>query len=176
MGFVIGVVVALVVIFLLAFITVKKPVFGEVMIALAVVMILASTFFYYQKDTRVENKKHLIPVEQIQLTDIKHVLAYGNYYKLTANLKNQSDKYRLQSIVLKLSFLNCAPSDSGRDDTNCQLITEKHHKINTRLAAQQAADIETYFLLDDAAVLALINSDKKTAVHWKIELLNGVAR
>ena len=175
MAFVIGVVVALLVIFLLAYITIRKPVFGEVIIALAVLMILTSTFFYFQKDKRVENKKQLIPLEQIELTNIHHTLAYGNYYKLTARLKNQSQKYRLQSIELKLSFLNC-PSPEVSDYKNCQLISEKHHKIDTRLAAQQSAPIESYFLLDDEAVLAVINAKKAGSVHWKIELVNSYAR
>lgn len=175
MGFVIGVVVALLVIFLLAFITIKKPVFGEIMIALVVIMILTSTYFYFQKDERVENKKHLIPVEQIELTDIQHSLAYGNYYKLTALLKNHSQKYRLQSIELKLSFLNCPPLEVSNYN-NCQLISEKHHKIKTRMPAQQSAPIESYILLDDEAVLAVINDKNAGSIHWKIELLNGSAR
>jgi hypothetical protein len=175
MGFVIGVVVALLVIFLLAYITIKKPVFGEVMIALAILMILTSTFFYFQKDNRLANKKNLIPLEQIELTDIRHTLAYGNYYKLTAHLKNLSEKYRLQSIELKLSFLNC-PSLEVSNYNNCKLISEKHHKINTRMSAQKSAPIESYFLLDDEAVLAVINAKKAGSVHWKIEVLNGYAR
>ncbi|MCU7939919.1 MAG: hypothetical protein KZQ64_03740 [gamma proteobacterium symbiont of Bathyaustriella thionipta] len=172
MGFVIGVVVALLVIFLLAFITIKKPVFGEIMIALAVLMIVASTFLYFQKDNRVENKKNLIPLEQIELTDIQHTLAYGNYYKLTAQLNNKSEKYRLQSIRLKLSFLNCDAVKSS-DYKNCQLISEKYHTIKTRTPARQTEPVESYFLLDDEAVLAVINTG---TVHWKIELLNGFAR
>ncbi len=175
MAFVIGVVVALLVIFLLTYMTIKKPVFGEVMIALAVIMILGSTFFYFQKDKRVENKKHLIPVNEIVLTDIRHNLAYGNYYKLTAQLKNNSQKYRLQTIKLKLSFLNC-PSEKVNDDKNCKLISETTHSIDTRMPAQQSAAIESYFLLDDEAVLAVINSENSESIHWKIELLNGSAR
>lgn len=175
MAFVIGGVVALLVIFLLAYITIKKPVFGEVIIALAVLMILTSTFFYFQKDKRVENKKQLIPLEQIELIDITHSLAYGNYYKLTAQLKNQSQKYRLQSINLKLSFLNC-PSAEVSNYTNCKLISEKHHKIKTRLAAQQSSAIESYFLLEDEAVLAIINANNTNSIHWRIELVSGSAR
>lgn len=175
MGFVIGVVVALLVIFLLAFITAKKPVFGEVMIGLAVIMILTSIYFYFQKDNRVENKKSLIPIEQIELTDIHHSLAYGDYYKLTANLTNQSQKYRLQSITLKLSFLNC-PTPETIDYKKCQLISEKKHNIKTRMPAKQSGAIESYFLLDDEAVLALINSKEKSLIQWKIELLSGFAR
>ena len=48
MGFVIGVVVALIVVFLLAYITIKKPVFGEIVIAISVLMVLAAVFFYFQ--------------------------------------------------------------------------------------------------------------------------------
>jgi len=175
MAFVIGVVVALLVIFLLVYMTIKKPVFGEVMIALAVIMILGSTFFYFQKDTRVENKKNLIPLNEIELTDIRHKLAYGNYYKLSAQLKNNSQKYRLQTIKLKLSFLNC-PSPEVNDYKNCKLISEKNHTIDTRMPAQQSAAIESYFLLEDEAVLAVINSENSASIHWKIELLNGSAR
>ncbi len=157
MGFVIGVVVALIVVFLLAYITVKKPAFGEVIIALSVLMILAAVFFYFQKDNRVENKKNLIPVEQIELSDISHSLAYGNYYKLTAHLKNLSQRYRLQSIILRLSFFQCPElfkQASDKSFKNCRLVTEKQHKIDTRLAARQSVDIESYILLDDDSFFA----------------------
>ena len=49
MGFVLGVVAALLVIFLLTYITLKKPVFGRILIALSLVLVLTSTFLYFQK-------------------------------------------------------------------------------------------------------------------------------
>jgi len=200
MGFVIGVVVALIVVFLLAYITIKKPVFGEVIIALSVLMVLAAVFFYFQKDNRVENKKNLIPIEQIKLSDFSHSLAYGNYYKLTAHLKNQSPRYRLQSIVLQISFFQCPASfDLKSDDLkienkfkSCHLLSEKQHTIETRLAAQQAADIESYILLDDDVLLDAGSSlspaegslpqaegslsRAKGSIQWQIKIINGIAR
>ncbi len=174
MGFVIGVVVALTVVFLLAYITIRKPVFGEVVIAVSVLMVLAAVFFYFQKDERVEKKKQLIPLSEIELTDVRHVLAYGNYHKLTAQLKNRSVKYRLQAIILNLSFFQCpkaaeAPVDS--DFAECRLLMQKQHTIKTRLSAGSSEKIESYILLDDDVLL-----QAQKPVRWKIELLSGMAR
>ncbi len=177
MTLLIGVVVALVVIFLLAYITIKKPLFGEFIIALAVIMILAAIFFYFQKDNRIENKKELIPLQQIELTQTRYKLAYGNYYKFSAQLKNKSEKYRLQSILLKISFFVC-PSKEANDFQQCQLLSETNHTIDTRLAAQHSAPIEGYFLLDDKEISAIsLNPKDGTGfIIRKIELLSGTAR
>lgn len=174
MGFVIGVVIALVVIFLLAYITVKKPVFGEVMIALSLLLILTALFFYFQRDEREENKKHLIPLEQIELSDFSHSLAYGNNYKLTAQLKNKSQRYRLQSINLIISFYQCPASFKQTIDKqfdNCRLVMDKEHSIRTRLAPQQSRRIESYILLDDDVL-----SKADGTLEWQVQIVNGVAR
>lgn len=170
-----GAIVLLVVIFLLAYITVKKPGFGEMIIALAIILILIATFFYFQKDNRIEKKKQLIPLSQIELSDMSCELSYGNYYKLNAQLKNQSEKYRLQAIVLNISFFNCPASQiaQSRDFSQCRLIAEKKHQIDTRLAAQHSSLIESYFLLDNEK----LQSNKTSAVIVrKIDLLSGIAR
>jgi len=174
MTLVIGVVVALVVVFLLTYITVRKPAFGEVVIALAVLMILAAVFLYFQKDNRIERKKELIPLEQIELTQVSYKLAYGDYYKLSAQLRNQSQKYRLQSIMIKISFFNC-PTENTTDFKQCQLMSARKHSIDTRLAAQQSTAIEGYFLLDNKEIIAL-NSASNTFIIRKIDLLSGTAR
>lgn len=205
MGFVIGAVVAIIVVFLLAYITVKKPVFGEVIIALSVLMILAAVFFYFQKDNRIENKKSLIPIEQIELSDFSHSLAYGNYHKLTAHLKNQSLRYRLQSIVLQIAFFQCPATFVAKTDSliidnkfeSCNLLSEKQHTIETRLSAQHAANIESYILLDDDVLLdaGLIQTGSSLpqadgslpkaegsspraegSVQWQVKIINGIAR
>jgi len=179
MALLIGVVVALVVIFLLAYITIKKPLFGEVIIALAVFMILAAIFFYVQKDNRIEKKKGLIPLQQIELTQSSYKLAYGNYYKFSAQLKNNSKKYRLQSITLKISFFVC-PAKEVKDFQQCQLLSERNHTVDTRLAAQQSTLVEGYFLLDNKDAQAISSgSEAKNSngfVIRKIELLSGTAR
>lgn len=173
MGFVIGVVVVLLVIFLLAYITVKKPVFGELMIGISVLMILVSTFFYFQKDNRAENKKNLIPNEQIELSEITHHLAYGNFYKITALLKNNSQHYQLRVLVLDIKFFKCKTSSDTMNDNNlqnCTLVSTKQHEIKTRLAAQQVANIESYILLDDDALA------EASDLNWQIKIADGIAR
>ncbi len=173
MGFVIGAAVASIVIFLLAYITIRKPVFGETVIVLAVLMILASTFFYFQTDARVEKKKNLIPMEEIQLSNVSHKLAYGDYHKLTGHLNNLSNKHRLQSINLNIKFFECPPEVEAQakiNEKSCQLIVEKAHPIKARLSAGQSRDVETYVLLDDKALI-----DKPSLV-WQVKLVSGVAR
>ncbi|MCW8929130.1 MAG: hypothetical protein OQL19_02700 [Gammaproteobacteria bacterium] len=198
MGFVIGAVVALIVIFLLAYITVKKPVFGEVMIGLSILMVLTSTFFYFQKDNRVEDKKSRIPPEKIILSDISHSLAYGYYYKLKAQLTNQSSKYRLQSINLNIKFYQCPQTFNALIETNydqCKFLMEKPHSIKTRLSPKQSTDIESYVLLDEQVLInayASLKSDGSLSaegslsangsssangsIQWQTIVVDGLAR
>jgi len=169
MVLVISVVVFLVIIFLLAYITIKKPAFGEIVIAIAVLMILASTFLYFQKDNRIEKKKQLIPVNEIELSNIQHQWAYGNYHKLTGHLKNNSEKYRLQSVELSVSFLDCP--DSASNESQCQLLIKNQYKIDTRLSAQKSKNIETYILLDN-----IKPKQENSFLKWQITLESGSAR
>ncbi|GEM_PF-2660064 len=175
MVFLIGLTSALIVVFLLAYITIRKPAFGETIVVLAVLMVIAATFFYFQKDNRIENKKHLIPLEQIDFSAVKHTLAYGNYYKISAQLKNNSTKYLLRSLEVKISFYNC-PANNTSDFKNCRMLSEKTHSIVIRLAAQQSATIESYFLLDDEQVLKLMQQPEKNHIRWKIEPLSTLGR
>ncbi len=173
MGFVIGVVVALIVIFLLAYITAKKPVFGKVVIGLSVLMIMASTFFYFQKDEHAEKKKNLIPIEEIKSSGFSHSLAYGNYYKLTSEIKNNSQRYQLRSIVLDVKFFKCPASfdtEKAAKFEQCQQVADKQHKIDIRLAPQQTSQVESYLLLGENELADAQN------LQWKIEIINGVAR
>ncbi len=175
MSFVIGVITTLFIVFLLAFITIKKPAFGKTIIALSLAMVVLASVLYFQNDQQIEHKKHLIALDDIALTNIQYQLAYGNYYKLTAQLSNHSKKYRLQAIELAISFYNC-PSKTPKNYKKCQLIATKIHKIPTRLAAQQSTTIESYFLLDDENILHLIDNTNKEFLSWDIQLANGYAR
>ncbi len=173
MGFIIGAVVALIVVFLLAYITVKKPVFGEIMIGFSIVLIMASTFFYFQKDERVEKKRSLIPVEQITSSGFSHSLSYGNYYKLTSEIQNNSQRYFLRSIILNIKFFKCPDSFDTQNETRfteCEFILEKQHKIDIRLASQQTRKVESYLLLSEDKLADATN------FKWKIEIISGVAR
>jgi prepilin signal peptidase PulO-like enzyme (type II secretory pathway) len=172
MGFVVGVVAALLVIFLLTYITLKKPVFGRVLIALSVVMIALSVFFYFQKDERVEKQKSLIPPEQIILSDISYAYAYGSFYKLTATVENRSERYRLQAILLNISFFQCKQSNTGQVITDnsmadCQLVKSKEIEVKTRLAPKKTGQLESYVLLD---------KEGDSSLQWQVKLVSGIAR
>jgi len=174
MGLIIGFFAALIVVFLLGYITVKKTVFGEVLIAISLILILLATFLYFQKDNREEKKKQKIPVEQIQLSDISYGLAYGNYYKLTANIKNSSSRYRLQSVLLDVSFYQCKTESSSFE--NCQLLEKRQHNVDTRLASGKTEKIETYLLLNDTLTQQNIPVKERGAVRWQIKIATGTAR
>ena len=187
MGLVIGVLAALIVVFLLGYITVKKPVFGSVLISISLLFILISTFFYFQKDSRIENKKLRIPVDQIELSDVNYGFAYGNNYRLTAIIKNNSTRYRLQTVFLQISFLHCKGSDNSLEPVNslesvnslgsanapedCQLLEKRLHKVETRLPREKSTKIETYIQLDDALL-----QQKVGYIHWQVEIASGIAR
>ena len=173
MGFIIGVVAASVVVFLLAWLTVNNPKAGKIEIVLVIVLIALAVFLYFYEDQRVEIQKHLIPLEQIQLSDIHHQWAYGAYYKLTARITNKSSKYRLQSVDLKVSFYNCPQNIKTPKLKQCELINRLVHTIRTRLDAQKSRDIEAYLLLDDNLLGDKVAADK---LNWKVEVASGLAR
>ena len=180
MGFVVGVVAALLVVFLLGYITIKKPAFGETVIAVSIVLIALSTYLYFQQDNRLEKKKALIPNSEIVISDINYAYDYGNYFKLTGSIKNLSNRYRLQAILVKISFYRC-PDYTNKEankeankkdiieviDESCEFIEDKELKIKTRLAKAKSGQFETYVLLDKNKFIPLI---------WKLELISGVAR
>ena len=177
MGFVIGVIGALLVIFLLSYITVKKPKFGRSLIVLCLILIGLATYFYFQKDKRVEKRLSLIPLSEIQLSDINHEYAYGSYYKLTGKVHNDSQRYRLQSMNLMVSFYQCPQSDNtgkktslkqtDKDYKDCQLAGQKEILVKTRLASGTTGDFEKYIILDQEHARQFL---------WHIDLISGVAR
>jgi len=165
MGFVLGVVAALLVIFLLTYITLKKPVFGRILIALSLVLVLTSTFLYFQKDKRVEKQQKLISVDEIVISDVKFDYAYGSFYKLAGTITNQSTRYRLQSVNLKLSFYQCADDNSQWQD--CVLKNEISDTVKTRLAAEQSTSFESYLLLEQ---------EDYSSLRLKLDIISGIAR
>ncbi len=173
MGFIIGAVAASVVVFLLAWLTVKNPKAGKIEITLVVILIALAVFLYFYEDKRVEIHKNLIPLEQIQLSDIKHQWAYGAYYKLTAKITNKSSKYRLQSVDLKVSFYNCPQNTKAPKLDQCELINSLMHTVRTRLDALKSRDVEAYLLLDDNLLGDKVPADK---LNWKVEVASGLAR
>ncbi len=172
MGFIIGVLGALLLVFLLAYLTVKNPKAGKVEIALSVILISLAVYLYFYDNERVEIHKNLIPVEQIQLSDIQHQWAYGAYYKLTAKITNKSSKYRLQSVDLKVSFYNCPQGNKQVVMANCELINSLKHTVRTRLDAQKSMQMEVYLLLDDN----LLGDVPIDTLNWKVEVVSGLAR
>ena len=172
MGFVIGVVAALLVVFLLSYLTVKNPKAGKIEISLVVVLIAIAVFLYFHEDTRVEKHKSLIPVEQIQLSDVQHQWAYGAYYKLTAKIANNSLKYRLQAVDLKVDLYNCPEGDKKAVTDNCELINSLNHTVRTRLDAGKFKTIEAYLLLNDD----LLGDAPAAKLSWKVKVLYGLAR
>jgi len=165
MGFIVGVVAALLVTFLLTYITVKKPVFGRILIAISVSLVLLSIFSYFQKDKRVEKQQQRIALEEIVITDVQFDYAYGSFYKLSGTIANHSNRYRLQAVNLKIAFYKCPDVKSHWQD--CELINDMAHTIKTRLAAKQTAPFETYLLLDQKNYRSL---------RLKTEIISGVAR
>jgi hypothetical protein len=172
MGFVIGVVAALLVVFLLAYLTVKNPKAGKIEISLVVVLIAIAVFLYFHEDNRVAKHKSLIPIEQIKLSDIQHQWAYGAYYKLTAKIVNESPRYRLQAVDLKVDLYNCPEDDKKPVLDNCELINSLNHTLRTRLDARKSKTIEAYLLLNDD-LLGDVPVDK---LRWKVKVVSGLAR
>ncbi len=167
MGFILGV-AALLVVFLLAWLTVKNPGAGRIVSVIALTLIAIAIYFYFQEDQRVEKQKNLIPLEQIQLSNISHQWAYGSYYKLTGNLTNKSSRYRLQSIDLEIIFYKCPDAESTL--SQCQKINSLQHTLRTLLDAQKSKPIEVYLLLNDE-LLGELSADK---LRWQVDVVYGL--
>jgi hypothetical protein len=165
MGFVVGVIAALLVIFLLSYVTVKKPAFGRVLIAISVLLVLLSTYLYHQKEDRVELRHQLISVNQIKLSDVNFKYAYGSYFRLTGQVENQSTKYRLQAVDLRLKFYRC--EQERMPIAECELVEEMVHEAKTRLAAENSGKFESYLLLD---------TEKFKKLRLDVEVISGTAR
>ena len=168
MAFLYGLIAVLFIIFLLSYARIKRPVFGNVLIAITILLISLSTLFYFQMDNRIEKKEHLIPINEIVLSQIHSVLSYGNNYKLTAQIENLSRRYRLQAINIQISFFKCTATQKIE---NCPLLKIHQYRIETRLSPSSSTQIEKYIMLDDIGSI----SDNEI-LKWKIEVLSGVAR
>ena len=165
MGFFYGLIAVLFIIFLLSYTRIKKPLFGNILIAITLLLVILSTFFYFQMDKRIDKKLHLIPLDEIEISQIHYTLSYGNNYKLTAKIDNHSKRYRLQAINLQIIFLKCLAN------AQCAEIKQQQYRIKTRLAPNESTLIEKYIMLDDIEAI----SDKEV-LQWKIEVISGVAR
>ena len=168
MAFLYGLIAVLFIVFLLGYVRIKKPVFGNSLIAITIILISLSTFFYFQMDNRIEKKEHLISVDEIVLSQIHSSLSYGNNYKLTAQVENLSKRYRLQAINIQINFLKCI---AAQETESCSILKTHQYRIDTRLSPNTSAQIEKYIMLDDIGSI----SDNEI-LKWKIEVLSGVAR
>ena len=168
MGFFYGLIAILFVIFLLTYTRIKKPLFGNILIAITVLLISLVTLFYFQLDKRVEKKQQLISIEEIKLSQIHHALAYGNNYKLTAKVENLSARYRLQAINIQIDFSKCLPK---AQQTKCSQIKQHQYRIKTRIAANDSTNIEKYIMLDDIDPLK-----ENETLQWDVKIISGIAR
>ncbi len=181
------------IVFLLAYIIIKKPKFGGSIALVSIFIIALAVFLFNSEDKRVTKREGRIAVEQIEIKDLNYQWAYGNYYKITALVKNNSPKYRLQSINLSLSFYACPKSVTAlvtipittsvttsvkntQNLSQCQLVVDnKSMNIRTRVDSGQSIQVEGYYLQQNEAVLALSHEKSDKTMRWKIELVNGMA-
>ncbi len=171
MSLVYGVLAALVVIFLLAMVTVRKPKFGIGLSIVTLILISLAVIFYSGEDNRLDKQKSRIPVEQIILTDTQSRLSYGNTYKITGKLENRSTRYMLASIMLDIQVYACSnkEDDQTETDSGCDLLQQKQHKVDTRMKAETSRSFETYVIFD------ALNGNKGN-LKWDIKVLSGIGR
>jgi len=176
MTLVYGTLAALLVIFLLAMVTVRKPKFGIGLSIATVLLIALAVIFYTGEDSRLEKQKSRIPVEQMLLTDIKAKLSYGNTYRISGKLENQSPRYMLASIMMDIHVYDCSGEKFSQSaektkwgDKDCVLLQQKKHKVDTRMLPETSKSIETYVLFD-----ALNGNDEN--LQWDIRVINGIGR
>lgn len=176
MALVYGILGALLVIFLLAMVIVRKPKFGIGLSIATISLIALAIIFYSGEDSRREMQKSRIPVEQIILTDIESELSYGNTYRISGKLENQSPQYMLASIMLDIHVYDCSAKKARQtvevvtpDINDCVLLQQKQQKVDTRMLPESSKFIETYVLFD------ALNGNKKPE-WWDIRVISGIGR
>ena len=175
MALVAGIIAGLLVTFLLIYTVTKKPLFGSVLIIVSLFLVALSTYLYWHMEDRVENRKSKITVDEIVLSDIKHQYAYGNNYQLSFSVTNQSEKYRLQSLELKILLLNCVHSSNEHHAQNdCQTISEIDHKLKARIPIKSTKTLQTYLQLDNS-VEGINDTIHVEKLMWQVNVVSGFA-
>ncbi|SFF28115.1 hypothetical protein [Nitrosomonas sp. Nm166] len=93
-------------------------------------------FWQYQEYEKKQSKSRISPSELV----LKNVSfkSTNNSYEMTGRLINNSEKYTLNGIQLKISVKDCA----NNDNANCITFSERNEYIYISIPPKQARDFK----------------------------------
>jgi len=104
-------------------------------------------YWQYQENEEKQSKKRIAPSE-VFFEGVSLKSSYGSY-DMVGRITNNSNKYTLKGVQLKLTFRDCA-KDS---DSNCIIIAEEDEYIYINIPPKQARDFkERVYLYSDLNV------------------------
>jgi hypothetical protein len=134
--------------------------FGAVIVLVAVFGLFS--IWFYQKYGEEQSRKRISPSELI-FEDVSLNPSYIGY-DLAGRIINNSKKYTLKGIQVKLTLRDCAKDN----ESNCVVIAEHNEYIQLSIPPEQKRDFKDGFYLNpEPKVRGKLNWD------YKIEYLNA---
>lgn len=98
-------------------------------------------FWQYEKNEERESKSR-ISQSELSFEGVSLKPSYGNSYDLVGRIVNNSNKYTLKAVHLKLTFRDCE-----KENKNCIVIYESSEHIYINIPPKQARDFKEYVFL-----------------------------
>ena len=139
---------------------------GFRMFAGVLVLIFAVGGFIFWQYLEYEEResKSRIPQSELVFEGMSLKPSYGSSYDLIGRIVNNSNKYTLKSVQLKLTFRDCE-----KDNKNCIVIYEDSENIYINIPPKQARDFkESVYLYSDISLKVEMAWDYKIQ-HTKAE-------
>jgi len=128
-----GWLVALAVLFLLAY----SAGFRKAALGLVGVLIVVGTAVYVYEQIEDDRSRSRIPSSELEYLDIKLLNKSASSRQLTGRIKNNSKKYALRGLGLRIVLEDCEMLDK---QTSCTVVAETTNNLSINVPPGQARD------------------------------------
>lgn len=119
-------------------------------------------FWQYQENEEKQSLKR-IPHSEILFEDVSLKSSYGSY-EIVGRITNNSSKYTLKGVQLKLTFKDCDKDNLS----NCIIVAEENEHIYKNIPPSQARDFkESVYLPSD------LNIKGKMIWSYKVDYIKA---
>jgi len=157
-----GIIALLVLGFLVAFVYVKKPKYGLALGTIVFFLVVGASVLYLSEDKRVQKSEQKIAANELRLDNVVMVPAYGNNYKINAQLSNLSTRYQVTSVLLRLDLKDC-----GTGQCIDEASSEKRVKV--WLKPGNKKNFETYIKFEQLA-------RERSKQEWQLNIVSSLAK
>jgi len=157
-----GIIALLAIGFLVMFVYVRKPKYGIELALVVCLLVLTSSYFYLSEDSRVIKSEQKVLPNELVFNKLEVSPAYGSYYKIVANLTNQSEDYQVISILLRLTLKNC-------EQDKCSVDEKSEKRVKVWLKSESSKTFETYIGFEKLA-------KQRSAKEWQLEIVSSQAK